>query len=276
MIQQLSTTYPVDWLCELLQLARSSYYYEPVDRTDDPELVTAIEDLLANRPYLGYRMIIARLKQQQWDVSERPVRRILRQMGRTRSVGRVITTDSGHKHLRYPNAIAGIKASYPNHIWVADITYLRYGRQFVYLAIVLDLHTRTVRGWQLEEMLTCNELTLPALKMALQTGSPAYFHSDQGKQYAAAGHVKLLKGRDVIVSMSDAGQPTQNAFVERFIRTLKYEHVLYTEYESYADMRRQLKHFLEVEYNCERPHSALGYMTPLQFEQEYYWQQRFN
>lgn len=139
MIQQLSTTYPIDWLCELLQLARSSYYYEPVERADDPELVAAIESLLANKPYLGYRMLLARLRQQQWDVGERPIRRILRQMGRTRSVGRVITTDSRHEHPRYPNAIAGKKASYPNHIWVADITYLRYGRQFVYLAVVLDL-----------------------------------------------------------------------------------------------------------------------------------------
>lgn len=197
-------------------------------------------------------------------------------MKQSQSVGRVATTDSGHAHARFPNAIAGLTASYPNHIWVADITYLRYGRQFVYLAVILDLYTRAVRGWQLEEIMSCQKLTLPALEMALRTGSPAYFHSDQGRQYAATDHVQLLAKANTVVSMSDAGQPTQNAFVERFIKTLKYEHVLYAEYDSYADMRQQIKHFLEVEYNRERPHSALNYMTPLQFQREYYWQNRFS
>lgn len=276
MIATLSTEHPVDWLCELLAMSRSNYYYQPKSKDDDPALVAAVEALLANKPFLGYRMILARLRQAGWQVSERPIRRILRQLGRTRSVGRVITTDSGHSHPRFPNAIKGITAKYPEHIWVADLTYLRYGRQFVYLAVILDLYTRAVRGWQLAEMLTCKELTLPALKTALAYGVPKYFHSDQGRQYAAKSHVDLLKENGTIISMSDAGKPTQNAFVERFIRTLKYEHVLYAEYDSYADMRHQLKHFMEVEYNRERPHSALGYMTPLQFEREYYWRNRFS
>jgi len=276
MIATLSTEHPVDWLCELLAMPRSNYYYQPTGQADNPALVAAIEALLANRPFLGYRMMLARLRQAGWQVSERPVRRILRQMGRTRSAGRVITTDSGHSHPRFPNSIKGITAKYPDHIWVADLTYLRYGHQFVYLAVILDLYTRAVRGWQLEEMLTCKELTLPALTMALKYAVPAYFHSDQGRQYAAKPHVELLQKNKVVISMSDAGKPTQNAFVERFIKTIKYEHVLYTEYGSYADMRQQIKHFLEVEYNRERPHSALGYMTPLQFEREYYWRNRFS
>lgn len=276
MIVQLSENYAVDWLCDLFNLARSSYYYEAVAKEDDPALVAAVERLLAHKPFLGYRMTLARLRQAGWEVSERPIRRILRNMGRTRSAGRVVTTDSKHPHPRFPNAIAGSKAAYPNHIWVADLTYLRYGRQFVYLAVILDLYTRAVRGWQLEEIMSCKALTLPALNMALLSGKPAYFHSDQGRQYAAKDHIDLLKKNKTVISMSDAGKPTQNAFVERFIKTIKYEHVLYTEYESYGDMRQQLKHFLEVEYNRERPHSSLGYMTPLQFEQEYHWRNRFS
>ena len=109
----------------------------------------------------------------------------------------------------------------------------------------------------------------------MTNGFPAYFHSDQGRQYAATAHVQLLKDQDVIISMSDAGQPTQNAFIERFIKTVKYEHVYYSEYDTVADMRKQLKHYLEVEYNRDRPHSALGYLTPNQFEKEYYWLNRF-
>lgn len=275
MIKQLSTDYPVRYLCQLLDCPPSTYYYQPQPQEDDPDLVKAIEQQLALRPYLGYRMLLVRLQRDKWQVGERPVRRILRQMKRTRSMGRVITTDSKHSHPRFPNLIEEVTAVYPNHIWVADITYLRYGRQFMYLAVILDAYTRAVRGWHLEEMLTCEALTLPALKMALQRGSPLYFHSDQGRQYAARDHVDLLQAGNAMISMSDAGCPTQNGMVERFIRTVKEEHIAYTESDTVVDLRRQLRHYLEVEYTRDRPHSALNYKTPLEFEQDYHWRQSF-
>lgn len=271
----LSSTYPVNLLCSLLNCSRSSFYYAPVEHRDDQALVTAVETLQANKPYLGYRMMLARLRRAGWQCSERQVRRILRSLKRTRSAGRVTTTESRHAHPRFPNLIAGITASCPDEIWVADLTYLRYGHQYLYLAVVLDLFTRAVRGWHLEEMMTCEALTKPALQMALAQGTPTWFHSDQGRQYAARDHVALLKSVGATVSMSDAGQPTQNAFIERFIKTLKYEHVYYSEYENLVDMRRQLRHFLEVEYNCERPHSSLGYVTPAEHETAYVSRQAF-
>lgn len=276
MIATLAADYPVRTLCHLLDCPPSSFYYQAHPSADDPQLVVEIERLLALRPYLGYRMLLARLRRDGWSVGERVIRRILRRMQRTRSAGRVVTTDSSHPHPRYPNAIRDLTAGYPDHLWVADITYLRYGLQFLYLAVILDAFTRAVRGWHLEEFLTCEALTLPALARALQARTPTYFHSDQGRQYAATAHVALLQAGQSIISMSDAGQPTQNALVERFIRTIKEEHVAYAEYDSLADMRRQLKQYLEVEYNRDRPHSALNYMTPLEFEQEYHWQQAFH
>lgn len=275
MIKQLASEYPIRYLCAVLDCSPSTYYYHPQPDGDDPNLVKAVEEQLALRPYLGYRMLLARLQRAGWQVGERPIRRLLRRMKQTRSAGRVITTDSNHRHTRYPNAIRDIVAKYPDHIWVGDITYLRYGRQFWYLAVILDVYSRAVRGWHLEEFLTCEALTLPALEMALQTGSPTYFHSDQGRQYAAKKHVDLLQGHQAIISMSDAGCPTQNAFIERFIRTVKEEHVDYSEYDSPVDFRGQLRHYLEIEYTRERPHSSLNYMTPLEFEQNYYWRQAF-
>ena len=173
-----------------------------------------MESLLADKPYLGYRMVLARLKQIDWRVGERLVRRILRTFGRTCSASRLVTTDSNHSHPRYPNRIRGQEALYPNHIWIADLTYLRYGRQYLYLALIaliLDVYTHMVRGWHLEEFLHCEILTLPALQKAFTYGCPVYFHSDQGRQYAVTDHVQLLKERDVIISMSDVGQPTQNS-----------------------------------------------------------------
>jgi len=269
MIDMLKADYPVRTLCQFLDCSPSSYYYKQTEKQVDSELESAIESLLAEYPYLGYRMIQVRLAKKVIVASERQIRRLLRRLKRTRSVGRVQTTDSTHTHPRFPNAIRRLTPSYPDHVWVADITYIRYGRHFVYLAVILDAYTRAVRGWQLEEFLTCEALTLPALKMALKGGRPTYFHSDQGRQYAATDHVDLLKKHEVVVSMSDAGCPTQNGLVERFIRTLKDEHVAYSEYGSFGEMRRQVKAYLEEEYNVNRPHSALGYMTPVEFDAEY-------
>lgn len=266
----MKTDYPVTLLCELLDLPRSSFYYSPTDTTPEPALVTAIEHLLARWPFLGYRRVVHYLRRDGWQVGECTVRQILQEMKRSRSAGRLITTDSRHTHQRYPNQIRDLVPLCPNHIWVADITYLRYGRQYLYLAVILDAYTRAVRGWQLEEFLSCQALTLPALTMALQQGTPAVFHSDQGRQYAAREHVELLTDAGVVISMSDAGSPTQNALMERFIRTLKDEFLPYADYTSPIEMRRQLRHFLEIEYYSERIHSSLGYLTPREFEELYY------
>ncbi len=271
----LADEFPISLLCDIVGFARSSFYYASTDSADDPAVVAAVEQMLAQKPFLGYRMVYQRMRRNGWLVSERQIRRLLRQFKRSRSAGRIVTTDSSHSHPRFPNQIVDVKAAYPDHVWVADLTYLRYGRQYLYLAIVLDVYTRAVRGWQLEEFMTCEALTKPALAMALQQGQPRYFHSDQGRQYAAGTHIEMLKLVDATISMSDAGKPTQNAFVERFIRTVKEEHVYRSDYSSFGDMRRQLKEFLEVEYNCERLHSSLGYMTPNEFESAYRDRQAF-
>ena len=147
-----------------------------------------------------------------------------------------------------------------------DFTFIRLGDRFIYLAIILDAFTRAVRGWALSRRLTADTLTVPALQMALQSGVPTIFHSDQGSQYAADDHLEPLLALEVIISMTDKGQPAQNGVVERFIRTLKEEHVDYTEYTDFADAVRQLRYWLEVEYMTERIHSALGSTTLTEFE----------
>jgi transposase InsO family protein len=198
-------------------------------------------------------------------VSEQRVRRLLRQMGGTRSVGkvRVQTTDSHHAHPRYANRIKGLTLTRPDQVWVADITYIRLGRRFIYLAVILDAFTRAVRGWALSRSLE-QQLTLDALEMALVKGTPFIFHSDQGSQYAA--HTERLLGLGVHISMSDKASPTQNGLVERFMRTVKEELVDYSEYRDFEDAYQQLKHWLEVVYMTEPIHQALDYLTPAEFE----------
>ncbi len=230
-------------------------------------MMAAIEQILLRFPFYGYRKLHQHLLRQGIVIGEHRVQRLLRQLGVTRSVGkvRVQTTDNHHTQPRYPNRIKGLTLTRPDQVWVADITYIRFGRWFIYLAVILDAYTRAVRGWALSRSLE-QQLTLDALDMALAKGTPFIFHSDQGSQYAAWQHTERLLDRAVKISMSDKASPTQNGLVERFMRTVKEEHVDYTEYRDFEDAQKQLKHWLEVVYMTERIHQSLDYITPAEFE----------
>ncbi len=266
MIDRMKSQYPVQVLCETLDCPRSSYYYEAAALEDTP-LIEAIEQIILRFPFYGYRRLTAELGRQGWQVNEKVVRRVMKGMGLKGKVGQVkiTTTDSGHKLPRYPNLIRSVTAAYPNHLWVADITYIRLADRFIYLAVVLDVYTRAVRGWYLAKSLS-QTLSLEALKQALSKGIPALHHSDQGVQYAAKGYIELLTANRIRVSMSEPGCPTQNAFAERFMRTFKEEHVDYSDYRDFDNARQQIGHWIEEVYMTQRVHSALDYLTPLEFE----------
>lgn len=208
------------------------------------------------------------LKREGWEIGETRVRRLLKEMDHSCQVGRVrvTTTNSKHDHPRSPNLIKEQDIVFMNQVWVSDITYIRPGRKFIYLAVILDAFTRGIRGWSLGRSLE-KALTMDALRMALtRHPAPAVHHSDQGAQYAAAEYTDLLNDTGVQISMSAVGQPTENALVERFIRTVKEKHIDYTEYNNFSDAFVQLALWLEVEYMTERIHSSLGYLTPAEFE----------
>ncbi len=266
MIDQLKETYPVRHLCDVLVCPVSTYYYQS-QATSDEDLITAIEHILMRRPYYGYRRVLKQLERQGTEVGETRVRRVLKAMGHTAKMSRVRvrTTDSSQPHWRYPNLLKHTRPKYPDQVWVADITYIRLGHRFIYLAVILDAYTRAVRGWALSRTID-TDLTLAALDMALSRGTPTIFHSDQGSQYTAWRHTAQLSWLGVKISMADTGQPTQNGLVERFIGIVKQEHVDFTEYDDFDDAFRQLKQWLEVEYMTERIHSALDYLTPAEFE----------
>jgi putative transposase len=266
MIDSLRDEYPVRWLCQLLAVPPSSYYYVAVVATEQ-KLISEIEAVLMRWPFYGYRRLLAQLRRQGIEVGERVVRRLLKQLQTSRTVNRlrITTTNSTHGYVRYPNLIRHLAIVHADQVWFGDITYIRLGSHFIYLAVVLDGYTRSVRGWAVSLQVDLG-LTLTALRRALAQGRPLFFHSDQGVQYAAYAHVELLHRHQVQISMSDIGQPKQNAYVERFIRTLKEEHVNFTEYTDIDDAQRQLQQWLEVEYMTRRIHSALDYLTPAEFE----------
>lgn len=266
MIAQLKDTYPVERMCAVLDCPRSSYYYQ-VSGHNDTALVEAVEQWLLRKPFFGYRRIAAQLRREGRTVNTKVVRRILNELGVQRPVGQVHirTTDSSHPHWRYPHLFQGWQPIRPDSVWVADVTYIRLGSSFIFLAVILDAYSRAVRGWALRRDLT-KELTLSALRMALQQAAPRIHHSDQGVQYTAFDYTDLLQENHVRISMADTGEPTQNGLAERFMRTIKEELVDYADWHNFDEAHRQIQHWLEVEYNVWRIHSALDYATPAEID----------
>jgi transposase InsO family protein len=178
------------------------------------------------------------------------------------------TTNSDHSFPRFPNLVSELEVVGPEHVWVSDITYIKLSREFVYLAIIMDVFTRSIRGWHLGRGLD-QELTLVALRKAVGHGSPRIHHSDQGVQYASTAYVRTLQEAGVEVSMAEVGQAWQNGYAERLMRTIKEEEVDLAEYEDYGDAYRQIGRFLDDVYMHKRIHSSLGYLTPAEFEAQW-------
>ncbi len=262
-------------MCRLAKLPRASFYrWQPHKQGPDPdlELRDTIQRIALEFPCYGRPRITAELRRRGWVVNPKKVYRILREDNllclRRRKF--VLTTDSNHPLPVYPNLAREKVLSGLDQLWVADITYIRLRWEFVYLAVILDAHSRRVVGWALEDTLE-GKLTIAALRMALQRRRPGaglVHHSDRGVQYAASGYVGLLKQHKITISMSRKANPYDNAKAESFMKTLKYEEVYRSEYRDLGEARASIGRFLEQVYNEKRLHSALGYCPPAEFEQK--------
>ncbi len=260
--------YPITSLCCLLDLPRSSCYYRPVEREED-DLRQTIEAVASEFATYGSRRVTHELRRPPYEmrINRKRTQRLMREMGLQRSQKRRKrrTTDSRHGFRRYPNLVADLEVTYPDQVWVSDITYIRLLTEFVYLAVIMDVFTRSIRGWHLSRWLD-QSLTLTALRQAFRAHVPQIHHSDQGVQYAANAYVDLLQQRQVQISMAARGAPEENPYAERLIRTIKEEEVDLSEYQDFADARSQIGRFIEEVYQKKRIHSSLGYLTPDEFE----------
>jgi len=269
---KLAKTYPIRHVCRLLGVPRSSVYYatRPVP-LDEATMKTALLDLAGQWPTYGYRRLTAMMRRLDWPVNGKRVRRWMHELNLqgTPPSRKPRTTNSNHAFPRYPNLVKDLEITRPNQVWVADITYIRLRREFVYLAVLMDVFTRSIRGWHLGRGLD-QGLTLAALERALVMAIPQVHHSDQGLQYAATAYVERLHKLNVNLSMAAVGEPRENGYAERLMRTIKEEEVDLSDYEDYPDARQQIMRFLDDVYNVKRIHSALDYLTPKEFEQQ--WQ----
>lgn len=254
--------------CDVLGLSRSSYYYDS-QRTEGEQLVLDLEQEAGRYPKYGSRRLTRQLRRAPYHycVNRKRIQRIMRQKGllRPQKRAKCRTTNSQHSYPRYPNLVMNLKIDHPEQVWVCDITYVRLGNGFVYLAVIMDVFTRAIRGWNLSRSLD-TDLTLVALQQALTLCMPQIHHSDQGVQYAAQEYVALLQNYQIQISRAAQGKPEENGYAERLMRTIKEEEVDLSEYSDFADVYRQIGCFLEDVYNTKRIHSALGYLTPAEFE----------
>lgn len=270
MIAMLKGVYPVQRACQMLTFPRSSYYYHPKVNQQEQHLKHAIQSVAGEWPTYGYRRITFQLNRQGWVVNHKCIYRLMGQMGieRVKKAQKRHTTNSQHPFPRYPNLVQGLRITFPDQVWASDITYIRLGKGFVYLAVIMDVFTRSIRGWNMSRSLD-QQLTLLALQRALQGHKPVIHHSDQGLQYAAIEYVATLQKAGVKISMAEIGEPTQNGYAERLLRTIKEEEVNLSEYEDFQDCYQNIDRFLNDVYMYKRIHSSLGYLTPVEFE--YNW-----
>lgn len=276
MIDQLKAAFPICALCRVLTVSRSAYYAwrkRPASsqRQRRAELAAEIREIhRMSRENYGSPRVHRELKARGKPCSKNTVAKIMRAEGiqaKTKKRFKA-TTDSKHDRPVAENVLdRQFQQSEANQAWAADITYVPTREGWLYLAAALDLHTRKIVGWSMGRRMT-SDLVVDALQMAIDRELPEQgliAHSDRGSQYASAAYQHLLQENQITCSMSRKGNCWDNAPMESFFATLKKELVHHEDYLTRADARSSLFEYIEVFYNRQRRHSALGYLTPEQF-----------
>jgi transposase InsO family protein len=263
-------------MCQLAGVSRASYYrHGETVAPDEAEMTVRVaiqEAALRHRRRYGYRRVAVDLRRRGMVVNHKRVLRIMREdnLLAIRYRKYILTTNSQQDCPVYLNLAGRMTVAGVNQLWVADITYIRLRTEFVYLAVVIDRYSRKAIGWALERSLTA-KVAVNALQQAIGQRPPppgVVHHSDQGTQYASAEYISILQANQMIPSMSRPANPYDNAACESFMKTLKQEEIYCNQYKDFDELSAHLEEFLENYYNRQRLHSALGYRTPEEFEQD--------
>jgi len=264
-------------MCKVLKVSRSCYYrWLSIEKQEDEKLNNLIKDIfeISKSTYGTRRIKIELQKQYGVIVSRRRIGRIMHKLGlvcKNKKRFKIQTTDSNHNFSIAPNVLnQNFYASLPNKKYVGDITYIKTKQGWLYLAVIIDLFSRKVVGWSMDENMKTS-LVNNALTMAINNRKPSkglIYHTDRGSQYASNSHKKLLKKYVIIQSMSNKGNCYDNAVSESFFHTLKTELIYHSNFETKAKARMAIFKFIEIWYNKRRLHSYLNYMSPDEFEQK--------
>jgi putative transposase len=252
---------PISRQCELLGLARSSFYYEPQPETEQNlRLMGMIDKQYTDTPFYGVRRMTAWLATQGEQVNVKRVRRLMKKMGIEAIYPKPNLSKSQDNVRKYPYLLKEEEIVAPNQVWSTDITYIQLPKGFVYLTAVIDWHSRYVLSWELSNTMDIT-FCLSVLEKALAQNTPKIFNTDQGSQYTSLAFTGRLEEKGIAVSQDGKGRALDNIFVERLWRTVKYEEVYLKGYTSVQQALEELEKYFDF-YNNVRLHQSLGYQTP--------------
>jgi len=268
----------------MIKLSTSTFYYKPkrsrhAKDEHEANIRDAIEKIHLKFPKSGYRTMKNYLSRVGIKVGEYRLRRIMKDNNLQAKIKKkfFVTTQSDHSEYIYPNLLPEMGVDNINQLWVSDITYIRILNGFVFLAVIMDLYSRKIIGWSISKNID-QDLTLSALNMAIKLRKPpsnVIHHSDRGVQYLAKDYIKVLNDNNFHISCSRKGNPYDNAFCESLMKTIKSNEVDLKHYRNLNDVLDSLPEFITTVYNTERIHSALGYLTPEEFENKLKYDKEF-
>ena len=248
--------------CKLLSISRSSFYYRPKGETAlNLMLMRQIDEQFLETPFFGVRQMTWHLRNEGHSVNEKRIRRLMRLMGLMPIYQKPNTSKAAKGHKTYPYLLKGLRVTRPNQVWASDITYIPMRRGFLYLAAIIDWHTRKVLAWRISNTLEA-DFCVEALNEAIaRYGAPEIMNTDQGSQFTSFAWTDRLRRQGVRISMDGKGRFLDNIFVERLWRSLKYECVYLHAWETGSDARTGITKWVKF-YNNKRPHSAHGGKPP--------------
>lgn len=262
MIEPEHPALPIARQCELLGLARASYYHRPKPETDQNlQLMRVIDETYLAYPVFGSRQMTRWLRRQGYPVNRKRVRRLMLQMGLEAIYQKPNTSRKHPQNPVYRYLLRRLKVERPNQVWAADITYIPIQGGFIYLCAVMDWYSRAVLAWELSNTLDAGFCARAVERAIAQYGVPEIFNTDQGCQFTSAEFTQPLLARGIKLSMDGRGRALDNVFVERLWRTVKYDEVYLKSYRSQVDAYTNLETFFAF-YNERRPHSAFGDAAP--------------
>lgn len=262
MIIAVENDLPIARQCELIQLARSTYYYDPVPESElNLRLMKMIDQQYIIAPFYGHRKITEELKKKGEEVNKKRILRLMKVMGLEAMYPKPRTSIGNKEHYKFPYLLNNLKIVKPNQVWATDITYIPLETGYLYLVAILDLYSRYVLSWNISNNME-SDFCIQALEEALENGmKPEIMNSDQGAQYTSKAWTELLKKQSVAISMSGKGRCWDNIFVERLWRSLKYEEVYLKNYSTGKEAKDGIDWYFNF-YNNKRLHEKLAYNTP--------------
>lgn len=250
--------------CNILGINRSRLYYKPkLEKEENLKLMKLMDEQYFKTPFYGCRKMEVWLESQGFNVNKKRVKRLMRTINWQTIYREPYTTISEPGHKVYPYLLRDLKITHQDQVWATDITYIPMEKGFMYLCAILDLHTRCVLNWSVNNSMNADWCASVLQETIEIYGKPEIFNTDQGSQYTSDAHIKILKDNGIQISMDGKGRAIDNIFVERLWRSVKYENVYLQSYKDGKALHKGLKSYFEF-YNKERFHQSLGYQTPEQ------------